>query len=151
MTIHPGAQTASHQNHNGKSTGSPLFWQANLNRLHLLLLFLLGASLLLSNRWFTEVDDECAIIDGAARPILQSIRLYLSGAGEHEHPPLYDLILHGWLQLTRGEQHFLRLPAIIFYMAGAWVLADVAKRRAGSAARDYTLLLIVFWPYGFHF
>src|SRR5579864_5875069 len=75
-----------------------------LSHISALSLFLLGIFLLLTNRWFTEVDDECAIIDRAARPILQTIRLYLSGAGEHEHPPLYDLILHGWLQLTRGEQ-----------------------------------------------
>jgi hypothetical protein len=151
MTIYPDAQMASHQNHNGKSTGFPLFWQANLNRLHLLLLFLLGASLLLSNRWFTEVDDECAIIDGAARPIFQTIGLYLSGAGEHEHPPLYDLILHGWLQLTHGKQDLLRVPSVAFYLAGAWILAAAVERRSGRAARSYSLLAIVLWPFGFHF
>jgi dolichyl-phosphate-mannose-protein mannosyltransferase len=133
-----------------KSTESAPFLRWYENSLQALLL-LLGVALILTNRWFTEVDDECAIIDRAAQPILQTIRLYLSGAGEHEHPPLYDLILHGWLQLTGGEQHFLRLPAIIFYIAGAGILANAAKRRDGSASQTYTLLLIVFWPYGFHF
>jgi Dolichyl-phosphate-mannose-protein mannosyltransferase len=134
-----------------KGKESTLYQGTYRNGLQVTLLFLLGASLLLTNRWFTEVDDECAIIDRAAQPIFQTVRLYLSGAGEHEHPPLYDVILHGWLQLTRGEQHLLRFPAIIFYIAGAWVLASAAKRRAGSAAGTYTLLLIFFWPYGFHF
>jgi hypothetical protein len=122
-----------------------------LNGLQAFLLFLLGASLLLTNRWFPAVDDECAIIDRAAQPILQTIRLYLHGGGEHEHPPLYDLIVHGWLRVTGGQQHLLRLPAIMFYVAGAWVLASTAKRQAGNTARIYTLLLIVLWPYGFHF
>jgi hypothetical protein len=122
-----------------------------LDRLHFVILPLLGAALLLTNRWFTEVDDECAIIDRAARPIVHTISLYLTGAGEHEHPPLYDLILHGWLRLTGGEQHLLRLPAVLFYLAGAWVLANAAKRQAGRAAQGYTLLLVALWPYGFHF
>ena len=124
---------------------------SGLNRLQVLVLLLLGASLFLTNPWFTEVDDECAIIDAAARPISQTVRLYVTGVGEHEHPPLYDLILHGWLRLTRGERHLLRLPAILFYLAGAWILARAVKRRAGSAAHNYALTLIVFWPFGFHF
>lgn len=134
-----------------ESQGGSLFGSSFLHLLPDLSLFLLGACLLLTNRRFTEVDDECAIIDRAAQPMLQTIRLYLGGAGWHEHPPLYDFILHGWLQLTRGEQHLLRLPSIIFYIAGAYVLASVAKLWAGGAARTYTLLLIVLWPYGFHF
>ena len=124
---------------------------SSLNRLHVLILFLLGASLFLTNPWFTEVDDECAIIDAAARPISQTVRLYVTGVGEHEHPPLYDLILHGWLKLTRGERHLLRLPAILFYLTGAWILASAVKRQAGSAAQNYALVLIAFSPFGFHF
>lgn len=124
---------------------------SGLHRLHVLILFLLGASLFLTNLWFTEVDDECAIIDAAARPISQTVRVYVFGAGEHEHPPLYDLILHEWLQLTRGERHLLRLPAILFYLAGAWILASAVKRQAGRAAQNYTLALIALWPFGFHF
>lgn len=120
-------------------------------RLQFVILPLLGAALLLTNRWFTEVDDECAIIDRAAQPIIHTINLYLSGAGQHEHPPLYDLVLHVWLRLTGGEQHLLRLPAILFYLAGAWVLANLARRQVGRAAQGGVLLLVALWPYGFHF
>lgn len=148
------AQTSSLQNSGSlhqKRKGPVSSHHSHPNRLRFFLLLVLGASLLLTNRWFTEVDDECAIIDRAARPILQTIRLYLSGAGEHEHPPLYDLILHGWLRLTHAEQFFLRLPAIVFYLAGAWLLAIAVERWAGNRPRTYTLLLILLWPYGFHF
>src|SRR5271169_161891 len=82
-----------------------------------LLLFLLPAlaiAMVLSNPWFTVIDDEAFIIDRAAKPIYQTIQLFLSGVGEHQHPPLYDLLLHGWLRLTSGNMHLLRLPAITF-------------------------------------
>jgi hypothetical protein len=113
--------------------------------------FVLGVALFLTNHWFTAVDDECAIIDRAARPFSQTVRAYLLGYGEHEHPPLYDLLLHGWLRLTNANQLLLRLPAIVFYVLGAWILAAAAKRRAGNAAWKYTAALVCFWPYGFHF
>ncbi len=119
--------------------------------LHVLSFVVLGLALFLTNRWFPAVDDECAIIDRAAQPLLQIVRLYVLGYGEHEHPPLYDLILHGWLRLTDGNHLFLRFPGIVFYIAGAWVLAAAAKRRAGTAAWNYTAALICLWPYGFHF
>jgi Dolichyl-phosphate-mannose-protein mannosyltransferase len=154
MSIFTGSHTGMSEKENvaGNPGGKSGFLHGSCpNGLNAFLLLLLGASLLFTNRWFTEVDDECAIIDRAAQPILQTVLLYLRGAGEHEHPPLYDLILHGWLQLTRGEQYLLRLPAILFYLAATWVLAKAAKRQAGSSAQTYTVLLVVFWPYGFHF
>ncbi|HZP34546.1 MAG TPA: hypothetical protein VFB23_14405 [Candidatus Acidoferrales bacterium] len=75
--------------------------------LRVLSFVVLGLALFLTNRWFPAVDDECAIIDRAAQPLLQIVRLYVLGYGEHEHPPLYDLILHGWLRLTDGNHLFL--------------------------------------------
>lgn len=112
---------------------------------------LLGVTLMLTNRWFPPVDDECAIIDRAARPLAYTLNLFLTGKGEHEHPPLYDLILHGWLRLTGGEMHLLRLPAVVFYVLGAWVLALAAKRLGGNSARVWVLVLVAIWPFGFHF
>ena len=109
-----------------------------------------GAILMASNPWFTPVDDEIAIIDIAARPAFATLKLFLRGGGQHEHPPLSDLILHGWLWLTHGNIHLLRLPSIVFYLLGAWFLAQAACRMAGERARNYTLLLVLLWPYGFH-
>ena len=111
----------------------------------------LAVALLATNRWFTEVDDECAIVDQAARPIRITVERFLSGVGMHEHPPLYDLLLHGWLRLTAGNIHLLRVPAILFYAAGAWVLALVAKRLGGASSQFWTLALVTLSPFGFHF
>ena len=104
-----------------------------------------------TNRWFTAVDDECAIIDRAARPVSDTVRLFLTGAGMHEHPPLYDLLLHGWLRLTGGEIHLLRFPSVLFYVVGAWVLSLVAKRFGGAQSQFWTLAVVALSPFGFHF
>src|ERR1700733_14051246 len=87
------------------------------------LLPVVAIALIATNRWYTGIDDEAFIIDRAAKPARQTIELFLSGMGEHQHPPLYDLLLHGWLRLTNGDQHLLRLPAIAFFVLGVWVLA----------------------------
>lgn len=111
----------------------------------------LGISLFLTNRWYTEVDDEVAILERAVKPVSQTVNLFLLGVGEHEHPPLYDIILHGWLRLTAGNEHLLRVPAIVFYALGAWTIALVARRLGGSQSQVWVLILITIWPFGFHF
>jgi hypothetical protein len=120
-------------------------------RLSLFLLPALAASLIATNRWFTVIDDEAFIIDRAAKPARQTIQLFLSGVGEHQHPPLYDLILHGWLRFTNGNIHLLRLPAIAFFVLGVSVLAMAAKLLGGSRSHACVLWITVLWPYGFHF
>jgi hypothetical protein len=110
----------------------------------------LGAILIASNPWFTPVDDEIAIIDVAARPAWATMKLFLSGGGQHEHPPLSDLLLHGWLWLTNGNIHLLRLPSVVFCLLGAWCLVQAARWMAGDSARNYTLILLPLWPFGFH-
>jgi hypothetical protein len=114
-------------------------------------LLVFGAVLLVSNRWYAPVDDEIAIIDVAATPALATMKLFLGGGRQHAHPPLSDLILHEWLWLTDGNIHLLRLPSIVFYLLGTWFLAQAARLMAGERARTYTLILLLLWPYGFHF
>ena len=115
------------------------------------LLPLLAVALIATNRWFTVIDDEAFIIDRAAKPARQTIQLFLSGVGEHQHPPLYDLLLHGWLRLTNGDPHLLRVLEIVCYVLGAWVLAKAAKRLGGNRSQVYVLWIVALWPYGFHF
>lgn len=114
-------------------------------------LCVLGGILLFTNSRFTQVDDESAIIDIAAKPALETIKIFLDGGKQHEHPPLYDLVLHEWLTLTAGSPHLLRLPSIVFYVIGAWLLVLAATHMAGDLARIPTVLLLLVWPYGFHF
>lgn len=110
-----------------------------------------GAILVATNPWFTMVDDEIAIIDVAAHPVVQMVGAFLGGPGPLEHPPLSDLILHGWLRSTGGNVHLLRLPSIFFYVLGGWFLVLAARRMGGERAGYRTLGLFVLWPYGFHF
>ena len=119
--------------------------------LPLSLLSVLAVAMILSNPWFTVIDDEAFIIDRAAKPVYETIRLFVGGVGEHQHPPLYDLLLHGWLRLTDGNMFLLRLPAIFFYVLGALVLAKAAKLLGGSRSEACVLWTVVLWPYGFHF
>lgn len=111
----------------------------------------LAIALIATNPWFTVIDDEAFIIDRAAKPVRQTIQLFLSGVGEHQHPPLYDLLLHGWLRLTNGNIYLLRLPAITFFVLGVWVLAKAAKALGGSRSEANVLWIACLWPYGFHF
>jgi hypothetical protein len=124
---------------------------SSLNKLWGILPVLLGAALVASNPWFPFIDDECAIIDRAAQPVSKTLQLFLRGIGQHEHPPLYDLILHGWIRLTGGEMHLLRVPSILFYVLGTFALAGAAKYLGGKQSQMWVLLLVALWPYGFHF
>jgi hypothetical protein len=121
------------------------------DRLNFVILLVLGTELVATNRWFTVLDDECAIIDRAAQPLSETMSLFLRGVGQHEHPPLYDFILHFWIRLTSGEMHLLRVPAIIFYALGVWVLASAARELGGRTSQTCVLILAALWPYGFHF
>jgi len=109
-------------------------------------LAVLGAIMMASNPWFTPVDDEIAIMEVAAKPAFATIKLFVSGGGQREHPPLSDLILHGWLWFTNGNIHLIRLPSVIFYLLGAWFLVQAARRMGGDRARNYTLILLLLWP-----
>jgi hypothetical protein len=111
----------------------------------------LGAALLASDHWFTAVDDECAIIGRATLPAYQTIRLYTQGIGEHEHPPLYDLILHLWLRITSGEMHLLRVPSILFYVLAVFVLAKAGERIGGKGGQVGVFFTAAVSPFGFHF
>jgi uncharacterized membrane protein len=111
----------------------------------------MGALLASTNRWYSEVDDECSIVDSAAKSVHQTVGLFLQGVGEHEHPPLYDIMLHGWLRLTGGNEHLLRLPSIFFYVLGTWIIAKVARHLGGIQSQICVLILVMAWPFGFHF
>ena len=117
----------------------------------LIVLLGLGIALLSTNRWFTVLDDECVIITAAAQPLSNTVDMYLNGGGQHEHPPLYDLLLHAWLSLTNGNLHLLRVPAVVFYLLGIWALACAAKRLSQDKGVTWVFVLTVLWPFGFHF
>lgn len=117
----------------------------------ILLLALFGVALGISNRFFVFIDDETSIIAAAADPVRKTLGLFWSGVGQHEHPPLYDLLLHFWLWLTGGAMDWLRAPSICFYILGLWLLSRAALRLAGETAATVVIWMGVLWPFGFHY
>ena len=111
----------------------------------------LGLALFLTNPSFTIIDDEVQAFVPARQAAGQLIHAYWMGEGPHHRPPLFDLIHDGWLHLTGGDLRFLRLPSILFYLPGIWLLALAAGRLAGPSGMRNLLLISLLWPYGFHF
>jgi hypothetical protein len=112
-------------------------------------LFVLGFFLLYSNHLFTIVDAEALNLSREAQPIHVLWAATLSGA--QAHPPVYDFLLHFWLLLTRGAFDWLRVPSIVFYLVGLWMLSRAAQRTGGENCATVSALLGALWPYGFHF
>ena len=114
-------------------------------------LLLLGIALVASNNYFTIIDDETWILDAATQPVRTTLALFLSGAGQHEHPPLYDIVLHFWLRWTGGNFQYLRIPSIVFYLAGLFLLGRAARRLGGPSSATAVIWIGVLWPFGFHY
>ena len=112
---------------------------------------LTAIAMLATNRWFTAVDDECALINTSFHPVSYTIGLFAEGEGQHRHPPLFDIFLHFWLVLTHANFHLLRLPFVLLYVLGAYALAHAAQQIGGSKSEIWVLGMVALWPYGFHY
>jgi hypothetical protein len=115
------------------------------------LLTALALVLFVTNSRITFIDDEVSIISAAATPLRQTLDAFRNGSGVHEHPPLYDILLHFWLYLTGGSFVALRIPSIAFYLLGLWLLSRAAEEIAGRPSARALLWLGALWPFGFHF
>ena len=114
-------------------------------------LLALGVFLISSDARFSFIDDEATLLNGAAQPLRAILAAFRSGAGGHRHPPLYDLLLHVWLALTSGAPALLRVPSLLFFLAGIWVLSRAAMRIGGEQSATSMIWLAALWPYGFHY
>lgn len=114
-------------------------------------LLLLGIGLVTTNNSVTFIDDESKILDAASQSIRTTLALFFSGAGQHEHPPLYDILLHFWLRWTDGSFDYLRIPSVFFFMAGIFLLGRASRHFLGSSGGIAVIWLGVLWPFGFHF
>lgn len=110
-----------------------------------------AAALIATNSRFTILDDESKIVAVAGHPALPTIKLFLMGGEQHEHPPLSDVALHLWLIATNYSFSLLRVFANLFYLAGAFVLALAARQTAGERAYWVCLLLALLWPFSFQY
>jgi len=107
--------------------------------------------LFFTNPSFTFHENEILILRVAKLPLRQTLDLFLHGYAYHQHPPFPDLVLQGWMAVTHGQFRWLRLPSIVFFVAGLWFLFLTAREIAGPAAGWATMAIGVFWPYGFHY
>lgn len=108
------------------------------------------AVMIATDSWFTVLDDEAQIATAAWPPAIETIKLFSAGPGQHEHPPLSDVLLHFWLPFARNAT-LLRLPSILLYGAGLLLFATMAKQFAGDTAFFNLLVIGALWPFGFHF
>src|SRR3984893_2139019 len=114
-------------------------------------LMLLGIGLIVSNSNFTVVDDETSILGAAIQPVRATLGVLLSGVGQHGNPPLYDIFSHFWLRWTGGASEALRVPSILFFLAGLFLLARAARRLGGPSSAQAVAWLGALWPFGFHY
>jgi hypothetical protein len=140
----PRAETYTFDAPSGRGRASVWVWTA-------VILGVALAAFLVSDRWFSIVDDETAIVNAARRPALETVEMFWSGQHEHEHPPLSDILLHYWLSIGGGAQWSLRLPSVVCYLGGLLFLALAAGRRPGDRAYWWLLGIGVLSPFAFHF
>jgi hypothetical protein len=114
-------------------------------------LLLLGIGLVTTNNAATFIDDESTILGVAANPLRATLAAFFSGTGKHEHPPLYDILLHFWLRWTDGNFDYLRIPSILFFIAGLFLLGRASRHFTGASGGIAVIWLGVLWPFGFHF
>jgi hypothetical protein len=114
-------------------------------------LLLLAIGLVTTNNSATVIADEATILGVAARPLRPMLSAFFSGVGKHDHPPLYDVLLHFWLQGTQGNFDFLRIPSILFFIAGLFFLSRASRHFTGPKGGYAVIWIGVLWPFSFHF
>ena len=115
------------------------------------LLAIYAGFMISTNHRLTILDDESTIIVTALEPTHQRLELFIHGAGQHLHPPLTDILLHGWMQLTNYSFAWLRVSAILMYIGGVVVLAKSGEI-LGNARTFWVIVLTgVCWPFGYFY
>ena len=110
---------------------------------------MLGSALAYTNRWLTLTNDEASALSAAAQNVTTILSAARSTVG-NAHPPLYELLLHVWLWISRGAFDWLRAPAIVCFVLGLWFLSRVARQLSGEESGNAVVWLGALWPFGFH-
>ncbi len=112
-----------------------------------LLLIGYGVFLYAAQQTLTFFDDEVTIVTKAAtHDPAETLRMFWSGPGQHEHPPLYDLFLNGWIRATGGSKALLRVPSLIFFCGALWFVGAAAQRL--WQRRLLAIAIGMAWPLG---
>lgn len=62
------------------------------------------------------------------------------------HPPLYYLLLHGWITLAGRTEFALRFPSVLAAVVTVPLLWRLARRLLGASTGDGAALLVAFSP-----
>jgi hypothetical protein len=114
-------------------------------------LLLLGIGLVTTNNSVTFLDDESLTLGAASSPFRTILARAGSVTGARESHPLFDVILHFWLPVTGGNFDYLRIPSILFLIAGLFLLGRASRRFTGPSGGIAVIWLGVLWPFSFHF
>ncbi|MGA7791394.1 MAG: glycosyltransferase family 39 protein [Candidatus Acidiferrales bacterium] len=113
-------------------------------------LLLLGIGLFSTNNAATFLDGESMILGAASNPLRKMLGLFFSAAGMRGQPPLHEIILHFWLRMTGGSFDYLRIPSILFFLAGLFLLGRSCRHLAGSSSAGVAVIWVgVLWPVGY--
>ena len=117
----------------------------------LLLLSAYAVFMVSTNHRLTMLDDEGTIVATANVPTAERLQTFIRGTGQHLHPPLTDILLHGWLTLTHHSFALLRVPAILLYIAGLLLTAKCGQLLGNRRTYWAVLLFGTLWPFGYFY
>ncbi len=114
-------------------------------------LLLLGIGLVTTNNSITFLNEEAVTLGFAARPLRQILAQSARGSGAAGFHPLFAVILHFWLRATGGTFDYLRVPSLLFLLAGVFLLGRASRRFIPSGGGVAVIWLGVLWPFSFHY
>src|SRR5215472_11276489 len=91
-------------------------------------LLLLGIGLVTTNGSVTLLNEEATTLAWAVKPLGTLVSQAIRGNGAAGFHPLFDAILHFWLGATGGIFDYLRVPSILFFLAGLFLLGRASRR-----------------------
>lgn len=68
-----------------------------------------------------------------------------------QHPPLYYLLLHGWIALLEDTPYDARLLSVLFSTATIPIVYLIGKRLSGAAVGLAAAMLLAFSPFNIYF
>jgi uncharacterized membrane protein len=80
--------------------------------------------ILLASLYATYGIDRSVWLDEANTALIanESLKQIVSSLSRDVSPPLYYFLLSGWVRLFGNSEIVLRLPSVLFYLAGICVL-----------------------------
>jgi 4-amino-4-deoxy-L-arabinose transferase-like glycosyltransferase len=88
------------------------------------------------------LDEEFTLSIASQSPL----DVIADSAAEDTHPPLYYLVLHGWMELAGDSRVAIRTPSLLFGVAAVGVLFLLGRALAGTRAGLVAAFLLALSP-----